>query len=317
MRSQTLWEAFSYIDDWYLDIADAPAKETLEMRKETKHFSARKTFTVLLAAIICVSLLAVTAAATGWIPGLFNMLKEKYPQDEELFEAAAQANTDAVPEFLEIPHLDLSKLVLMERYFDGETILIGYDLDTVLPEPVVGIEPEEALLKEIKKGSRMSQIWNDSYTFCEESATENAIKYDLLQDAFQMDRLLKGTLSEEAYQKAWKLLEDQGYVCIAVREVWLGDHILINGRDIVEDYLAENAYADRTDYTSELGNCIRLEPLPEAVKTQETVTVALTIRSSVQYWYMDLKGNGRVYTDSDSVESNQVSFELERSEKNG
>ena len=313
MKSEKLYDAFNYIDDWYLDIVDTPQKEATEMKKQV---TLKRTLTVLLAAAIAVSILTITAVAAGR-SGFFNTLKEKYPQDEELFEAAAQANTDAGPEILEIPHLDLSKLVLLERYFDGETILIGYNLDTVLPEPAVGIEPEEALLKEIKKGNRMSQIWNDSYTFCEEPATENAIKYDLPEDAFQMDQLLKGTLSEAEYQKAWKLLETQGYVCIAVRQVWLGDHILINGRDIIEDYLAENAYADRTDYTSELGNCIRLEPLPESIQNQETVTVTLNIRSCVEYWYMDLKGNGRIYTDSESVESEEIPFELERSEKNG
>lgn len=319
MRSQKLFEAFSYIDDWYLDIADTPAKESSNMKKGTKRFSARKTFTVLLAAVICVSLLAVTAMATGWIPGLFNALKEKYPQDEKLFEAAAQANTDTVPEVLEIPHLDLSKFVLLERYFDDETILIGYDLDVVLPEPVVGVEPEEDLLKKIKKGQRMSGIgWEDPQSWYEEPTTENAIKYDLLEDAFEMDRMLKGTLSDSEYQKAWKLLEDQGYVCIAVRDAWIGDHILINGRDTIEDYNADGiSYSNRTDYTSELGNCIRLEPLPEDIQNQDKVTVTLNVRSSVQYWYMDLDGNGRVYYDSSSAESEQISFELERSEQNG
>lgn len=319
MRSQKLFEAFSYVDDWYLDIADTPAKELSDMKKETKHLSSRKTFTVLLAAAICASLLAVTAVAAGWVPGLFSALKEEYPYDEALFDAAAQANTDAVPEVVEIPNLDLSKFVLMERYFDGETILVGYDLDVVLPEPVVGIEPEEDLLKQIKKGSRMSRIsWNSPQPWYEEPATENAVKYDLLQDAFEMDRMLKGTLSDPEYQKAWKLLEEQGYVCIAVRDAWIGDHISVNGRDTIEDYLSDGvSYSNRTDYTSELGSCIRLDPLPENVQNLDTVTVTLNVRSSVQYWYMDLEGNGRIYHDSSNQLSEEISFELERSEKNG
>lgn len=319
MRSQKLFEAFSYVDDWYLDIADAPVKELYDMKKETKHFSARKTFTVLLAAIICISLLAVTAVAAGWVPGLFSALKEEYPYDEELFEAAAQANTDAVPEALEIPSLDLSKLVILERYFDGETILVGYVLDTVLPEPVVGIEPGEDLLKEIKKGVRVSRLsWNEPQPWYGEPATENAIRHDLLQDAFQMDRMLKGTLSDSEYRKAWKLLEDQGYVCIAVRDVWLGDHVYINGHDTMEAYTADGvSYSNRTDYTTELGSCIRLEPLPDEIKELDNVTVAVDVRSSVQYWYMDLNGEGRIYHDNSNLLSEQLSFELERSEKNG
>lgn len=317
MKSKELFEAFGYIDDQYLDMVDTPELEISPMTN--KHFSARRALTILIAAAICVSILTVTAVAAGWIPGIFNALKEKYPQDEELFSAAAQANTGAVPEIREIPQLDLSKFVLLERYFDGETILLGYDLDLILPDPVVGVEPEGALLKKIKKSTRISRIgWEKPQPWFGEPATENAIKHDLLEDAFTMDRMMKGTLSEEDYKKVWDLLETQGYVCVAVRDVWLSDTILIDGRDIREDYNSEtNAYSGRTDYTSELGDCLRLDPLPESVKNQEKVTVTLTVRSSVQYWYMDLKGNGRVYTDSDSVESEEISFELERSEPNG
>lgn len=316
MNGRELYEAFSYVEDRYLDMADAPEMECMEMKH---HFSGRRLFALLVAAAICISILTVTAVATGWIPGIFNALKEKYPQDEELFSAAAQANTDAVPDIREIPQLDLSKFVMKERYFDGETILLGYDLDLILPEPVVGIQPEEALLKKIKKGTRISRIgWEKPQSWFQEPATENAIKHDLLEDAFTMDRMLKGTLSEEEYEKTWNLLETQGYVCVAVRDVWLSDTILINGRDIREDFNSEtNAYSGRTDYTSELGDCLRLDPLPESVKNQDHVTVTLTVRSAVQYWYMDLKGNGRVYTDNDSVESEEMSFELERSESNG
>lgn len=318
MRSQKLFEAFSYVDDWYLDLADIPCKEESEI-KENGHISARRTFTLLLAAVICVSLLAVTAVAAGWIPGLFNTLKEKYPYDEELFEAAAQANTDAVPEVLDIPYLDLSKLVILERYFDGETILVGYDLDTVLPDPVVGIEPGEDLLKKIKKGVRVSGIsWDEPQAWFDEPATENAIKNDFTQDAFTMDRMLKGTLTDAEYEKAWALLEEKGYVCVAVRDVWVGDHVLVNGTDTIEDYLADGvSYSNRTDYVTEQGYCIRLDPLPEKIKAQDHVTVTVDIRSSIQYWYMDMNGEGRIYYDGNDTQSEPLSFELERSEKNG
>ena len=72
MNSKQLFEAFSYIDDRYLDIADASVKEE-------KHLSWRRLTTIALAAALCISLLTVTAMATGWIPGFFASLKEKYP----------------------------------------------------------------------------------------------------------------------------------------------------------------------------------------------------------------------------------------------
>ena len=312
MKSEKLYDAFNYIDDWYLDSVDTPQKEATEMKKR-KHFSLRKTITYALAAVICISILTITAAATGWIPGLFYQLREKYPQDKELFEAAAQVNTDAVPEIIEIPHLDLSQFVLLEQYFDDNTILIGYDTEIDLPEPAVGIEPETELLNKIKNGTKMSEIsWSDQDSWHMAPATENAKEHNLSGDSAEMDRMLKATLSETAYQKVWELMEKQGYVCIAVRNAWIGDHILINGVDTVEAYMESNAYADRTEYTSDLGYCIRLEPLPEDVRNQKQVTVTLNVRSSVQYWYMDLDGEGRVYYDDSSITTDPVSFELKK-----
>ena len=76
-------------------------------------------------------------------------------------------------------------------------------------------------------------------------------------------------------------------------------------------------YSNRTEYTTEHGNCIRLEPLPEELKNLDTITVTVDVRSSIQYWYMDRNGEGRVYSDGSSVQSTPMSFELERSEKNG
>lgn len=317
MNGRQLYEAIGQIDEKYLDTVDTPEKERTNMKQE--HLAVRKTLTYILAAAICISILAVTAMAAGWLPGLFDALKAQYPEDEKLFDAAAQANTDAVPEIREIPQLDLSKFVLLERYFDGETILIGYDLDTVLPDPAVGIEPEGSLLKKIRKGVRCSNIgWDTPQPWFEEPATENAIKHDFTQDAFTMDRMLKGTLTGAEYEKAWDMMEEKGYVCVAVWDVWVGDHVLVNGIDTIEDYLADDvSYSNRTDYTTEQGYCIRLDPLPDDIKALDHVTVTVDVRSSVQYWYMDMNGEGRVYFDGSSVNSDPLSFHLERSESNG
>lgn len=312
MSSKQLFEAFSYIDDRYLDIADASVKEE-------KHLSWRRLTTIALAAALCISILTVTAMATGWIPGFFASLKEKYPQDAQLFEAAAQANTDAVPEITDIPAMDLSKFVLLERYFDGETILIGYDLDLVVSDPVVGFEPEEALLKQIKKSTRMSSIgWDSREPWMDDDSEGYGVKYNFKQDGYSMDKMMKGTLSPEDYEKAWDILEETGWVCVAIRDAYISDHVLINGYDPMDLYDPEtNAYGSRTDYTEEMGTCLRLEPLPEDIKQLESVNVTLKINSAVEYWYLDMTGNGRVYYDSSTRESKEVTFEIERSEGNG
>lgn len=315
MNSKQLFEAFSYIDDRYLEIADASECHAQNKR----HKSWKRITTIALAAALCVSLLTVTAMATGWIPGFFASLKEKYPQDAELFEAAAQANTDAIPEIMDVPAMDLSKFVLLERYFNGETILIGYDLDLVISDPIVGIEPDDALLKKIKKGNRMSSIgWDTREPWMDETTDGYAVKYNFKGDGYGMDKMMKGTLSPEEYEKAWDILEEKGWVCIATRDAYISDHFLINGYDPMNLYDPEtNAFGSRTEYTEDMGTCLRLEPLPQEIRDQDSVNVTLKINSTVQYWYLDRMGNGRVYYDSSTRESKEVTFEIERSEGNG
>ena len=317
MNSKLLYEAIGYAGDRYLDMADDFLMGPV--RERPAHAWKRRTLMSLLAAIICISLLAATAVATGWIPGLFDALKEKYPEDEELFEAAAQANTETVPEIAVIPEMDLSKFVLLERYYDGETILLGYDLEKILPEPVVGIEPEEAMLKNIRKSLRMSKVgWDSPQAWTEDPEPGYAAAYNFKQDGYLMDRMLKGTLSPEAYENAWDIMEEKGWVCVAVRDIYIGDHILINGQDLIDVYIQQgNTYNGITDYETEMGSCIRLEPIPEKFRNLEKLTVTFDVRSSLKYWYMDMDGNGRIYYDSSAQESKEVSFELERSKRNG
>ena len=61
MNGKNLFRALEYVDDRYLDMVDAAAQEATDMKQ--KHFSGRKTILYILAAVICVSLLTVTAAA--------------------------------------------------------------------------------------------------------------------------------------------------------------------------------------------------------------------------------------------------------------
>ncbi len=301
MSGKKLYQALNQVDDRYLSMAEDFRKESDEMKFTFK----RKTLTGLLAAVICVSMLAVTAMANGWIPGIFQELKEENPWDAELFEAAAQANTEIVPLIVEIPKMDASKFVLLEKYFDGETILMGYDLDVMIPEPVAGFQPDKALMRSIKRAGsniRAPRAAEDG------DLREKAEKYHLSASTYAVAEMMKENLPAEEYEKAWQLLEAQGWVCMVLQEAWIGDHILLNGQ---EHYDPEtNPDALRADYKTEYGDCIRLEVLPETVRNQEAVTITMRVMTGVQYWYMDLEGNGRVYYDSGETE--EISFTLNR-----
>lgn len=309
MRGKVLFDAFGHIDDQYLNIADAPRKELFEMKSKNGHTMKRKTFTLFLAAAICVSLLVVTAMAEGWIPGIFKTLKEKNSGERELFEAAAEANIDAVPELRDIPQLDFSSFTLFERYYDGETVLLGYNLDAVLPEAAVCYDMDSELLEKIRNGTAFSEMsWEEEQDWHSAADTENARKYNLTDGAKAMDNMYQAVLSPEAYEEAWRLLLENGHVCMVTYDAWVGDHILVNGTDMMET-LNPNNWTLRTEYETEQGDCIKLNSLPEAAQNQDSVTVTLNIKSCKMYWYMDLEGNA--YVGAADHETEVMDFLLE------
>ena len=105
MNGKNLFRALEYVDDRYLDIADAALQEATDMKQ--KHFSGRKTILYILAAAICVSLLTVTAAAAGWIPGIFAAAQPKAtPQDAPVLEAAQSVTQPQTPETVEFAEAD-------------------------------------------------------------------------------------------------------------------------------------------------------------------------------------------------------------------
>lgn len=331
MKSRKLYDAFGYVEDQYLDMVDTPEKEITEMKKN-KHISVRRAVTFILAAALCVSILGVTAMAAGWIPNIFASLKEEYPEEKELFEAAAEANTTAQPitVTVEIPEVDGSSLTLFEKYYDGQTILLGYNLAEILPEPVVGYTPDEALLQELKGDPgryayTYTEDGNDSldhyletglidrehYNSVLDNRTENAKKYDLRnENNILMDHALKQQLSEKDYNAFWNQLVTSGFGCVVMQEVHIGDHKYVNGADMSETYDPEtNPNMGMVEYEAEGGSCLKLSPLPAAGQDQETVTVDLTLNSNTIYLYMELEGHA--YMRYLRNESQDVSFTLE------
>ena len=325
MKSEKLYDAFNYIDDWYLDIVDAPAKEANEM----KHYTFRRVITVAIAAAICVSILAVTAMAAGWIPNIFASVKANTPEEQEILDAAVQVTQAQDPEVVSVPEIDFTQFTLFERYYDGESILLGYDLTKTMPEPIVGIQPEAELMARItdmrefehtvspgqtddtlKLRVSLGMMTPEERDYLLENRTEYGKKYDL-QKYWQiyMDGYMKETLSPEQYEQFWNILTETGSCCIAIpAKPWVGDHVLVNGHDCFE-VLGSDCWSYRRDYTTDQGDCILLDPLPEAGRNQESVTVELELRSGWDYWYMELEGD--VYTAFESNPIHQATFTLE------
>lgn len=285
MKEKQLWDAFGAIDERYLEIAE---KTTAPQRR----ISLRRTAGLILAAAICLSLLAVTAVAAGWVPSIFELLQEQFPQ-ETVYAQAAQASQTQIPEVVELPKMDASKFVLSQSYYDGQTILLGYNLEEMLPEPVVGYQVDEALLREIKGTSQNFEgIDRKTYEEIFGPLPEYVQEHSMKRDALAMEGELRQILSPEAYEKMWKLLLQNGSVCVVTQDLFVGDHKLVNGVDTIAAMADNPGAIGMTDVYTEAGTCIYLNPLPEAAQNQSSVTVELKVKSGFQYWYLELEGHG-------------------------
>lgn len=292
MNGKNLFRALEYVDDRYLDMVDAAAQEATDMKQ--KHFSGKKTILYILAAAICVSLLTVTAAAAGWIPGIFAAAQPKAtPQDAPVLEAAQRIPQPQTPETAEFTEADYTKFTLFQRYYDGKSVALGYDLSGVMPgETVVGFTPEDTLKQEILQRPD-NQFWCERYGLTDDTVdqyleagvwtreeydqrlagrSEYAKKYDLRGNSqIYMDDQLRALLTDGEYKKFWKILGETGSCCVAIpMKPYVGDHILLNGAD---------EPADRGDYTTEEGECLVLNNLPAAAQDQPSITVGLKFKS--------------------------------------
>ena len=285
MKEKQLWDAFGAIDERYLEIAE---KTTAPQRR----ISLRRTAGLILAAAICLSLLAVTAVAAGWVPSIFELLQEQFPQ-ETVYAQAAQASQAQIPEVVELPKMDASKFVLSQSYYDGQTILLGYNLEEMLPEPVVGYQVDEDLLREIKGTSQSFEgIDRKTYEEIFGPLPEYVQEHSMKRDALAMEGELRQILSPEAYEKMWKLLLQNGSVCVVTQSLYLSDHALVNGIDTVTTLDYNTGMIGMTDIQTEAGTCLYLNPLPDAGQNQSSVTVELKVKSGFQYWYLELEGHG-------------------------
>lgn len=314
MTSKQLYEAIGQIDDRYLEMVDAPEKENTNRNR--KHVTVRKAITYILAAAICISILAVTAMAAGWIPNIFAAVEPVWEGDKIILEEVLQApQGEQIVEQFSAPELDFTQFTLYERYYDGEKILLGYDKSKIIPGTIVGLQPDEDLLAKIKE----RPLWQDAapegqntddleimhengwiteeaYQGVWDHKTENAEKYGLTKhQQFLLDRQLKEDLSPEEYEKFWNILLETGVCCVAIpSDVYISDHIWVNDADCGE-VLSPEVGNFRSEYSTDVGDCIILTPLPEAGRNKETVTVKMNLRSGWTYWYIEQEGDVYCY----------------------
>ena len=276
MNSKKLLDAFSYVDDKYLQMADKPQEKVLHLKK--------KMFT-LIAAAICVSLLAATAIAQ--LPSIFQYLRRMDPENAPLYEAAEEANKGKVPEPVELPQLKDASLIVNQKYYDGKTILLGLNVKAVEGDPAIGFEPDADIMKRIRVFGHTTGAY---------ISPQNADKISYPRYAGAIADTLRNILTDEEYEKVEQCMESTGHCCVVFREAFVGDHIYVNGVDTCATYdMDMDFYAGSTSEAEPGTEAIRLDPLFKEGQDQNQVTVELTVKTGLNYYYMDTEGHGYEY----------------------
>lgn len=291
MSSNKLLDAFNYVDEKYLQMEEDPKKKPINLHKKGLG---------LLAAAIIVSLLAGTAIAG--LPTVFDYMKEFDPEDQTIYQEALEANQNWEPEPVELPGLQNTSLVVSQKYYNGETILLGLDLKSLEDEPAIGFEPDALLMKEMQSttNTTSAQVYREE---------DWEIPYPRYARSIAAE--LKQELTAAQYQKVTEYMEHTGHCCVAFRDVYVGDHIQVNGIDMMAS-LNMNGDAGITEGATMAGEGIRLDPLPENARNQDSVTVTLDIKTGINYKYLDMEGHG--YTYYGPVESETCEITIPRGE---
>ena len=287
---------------------------------------------LLIAAVIALLLaLGVSAYAAGWFAPIFHKMQGMTPDTEQkaLYKAAEQAVIDQeqTPKTVTLPAFDNSKITLSERYYDGKTLLLGVNLEEVVPGMTEGYTPDDALLAKIKNVAFFHDVnGNDNldvllsegmerslYEEYLDHRTDYAKEYDLRNlSAITLDWMLKEKLSAEEYEAAWKRLRETGHLCVVDSEVYIGDHILLDdGTDIG---MVGQQNVDSDDVSAHSGNIfIEASSLPEAARNRDALHINLNIKNARTYYSVTLGDPAYFYYEF--VDEVQVPFIVEISRK--
>lgn len=284
---------------------------------------------LIAAAVALLFALGVSAYAAGWLAPIFHKMQGMTPDAERqtLYEAAEQAVIDQeqAPETVTLPAFDNSKITLSERYYDGKTLLLGVNLEEVVPGMTVGYTPDEVLLTKINNVAFFHDVkGNDDldvllsegmerslYEEYLEHRSDYAKEYDLRNlSAITLDWMLKEKLSDEEYEAAWKLLRETGHLCVVDSEVYIGDHILLDdGTDIG---MVGQQNVDSDDVSAHSGNIfIEASSLPEAAQGRDALHISLNVKNARTYYSMSL--NGPAYFYYEQIGEASVPFTVEKS----
>ena len=133
------------------------------------------------------------------------------------------------------------------------------------------------------------------------------------ESAIMLDAFLEETLSAPEYEALWQVLERDGAACVVTRDVYLGDHMFVDGMDVAAmgTEVASGTFVEaqtKDGYTDQLS-----ADLPEELQDLDELHIQLKVKGDPVYYYMTL--DGRAYTLREQGEEQFVPFTIPNSAK--
>lgn len=276
---------------------------------------------LILAAAITASVVGVTALAAEAFPSIFGQLGRKYAEmatefpsaqeEADLYKRAAEVNETFEAEYVPLPELDESQIVIGETYYDGPNFMIAYRLDQTAVPAQFGYGPDSEGFEDmyqgaffcehycnafedyLERGCWKQETYDQHVGYAKEYEEKYGIDfihhYSTLNALWGMERYL----TEEEFDRAMKELKETGHVGVIMREMHIGDGILVEGKDRMRPNKDGLLYDEEvTEYGRVIYCNVFQEILPEEYRGRDTLTLSLPVRASNQYYYIDKETGG-------------------------
>lgn len=271
---------------------------------------------IILVAAVLAGILGVTAVAAETFPSIFGQLKRKYADMEaqeaaDLYERAAEVNETFEAEYVPLPELDESQIVIGETYYDGPNFMIAYRLDQTAVPAQFGYGPDsegfedmskmvffcehqcDAFEDYLERGCWSQEIYDRYVGYAKEYEDKYGIDFIHHYNTMEALWTMQEYLTEEEFDRAMKELKETGHVGVVMREMHVGDFIRVEGGEYLQPTPEGMMYGEeRTDYGRVITCNVFDQILPDQYQDQDTLTLTLEVRASNQYAYIDKELGG-------------------------
>lgn len=298
-----------------LDFLQEDSMDNNSIRKGGLNFSK-----IVLVAAIIAGIVGITALAAEMFPSIFMGMQQHYTEGHteawaqnraEIYGKAAQANQNFEPEYIDLPELNDSQIVIGEKYYDGENYLIAYRFDENKVPARFDFGPESPDFKKLRfnyqKPGRNFMIeeclergvWNQKYydqcmSMLKKYGLEN-VKRASSYRALEME--VWPNVTSDEWCRVCTELRENGAVGIVYRETKLQYDVYLEDGTILPNPVKENKTyggSGKGIDKSEFGNAFVYYGLPEAFRNLDNLTLYFKFTSSDVYHYIDAEKGAKI-----------------------